>query len=86
MSHNQLQGEIPQGTQITGQPKSSFEGNERLCMASIQHVKQEDKEGEMLSWEAVTIGYALGLLFGVAIYQVIASYTSVHTRRSGSSK
>ncbi|KAG5401891.1 hypothetical protein IGI04_016498 [Brassica rapa subsp. trilocularis] len=50
-------GEIPQGTQITGQPKSSFEGNERLCglpledictggphMASIQHVKKTKKE------------------------------------------
>ncbi|XP_056864256.1 receptor like protein 24-like [Raphanus sativus] len=86
VSHNQLQGEIPQGTQITGQPASSFEGNARLCglplegsctgprVASIQYVKEDKKEGEMVSWEAVTIGYALGLLFGVAIYQVIASY------------
>lgn len=43
----------------------------------VNTAREEDKEGEMLSWEAVTIGYALGLLFGVAIYQVIASHTQV---------
>ncbi|XP_024003985.1 receptor like protein 42 [Eutrema salsugineum] len=85
VSHNQLTGEIPQGTQITGQPKSSFEGNAGLCglplqescvgtsVPSIQDVKQEE-EGEVLNWKAVAIGYAPGVLFGLAIGQVIASY------------
>ncbi|KAF3576309.1 hypothetical protein DY000_02029759 [Brassica cretica] len=85
MSHNQLTGEIPQGTQITGQSKSSFEGNAGLCglplqescastsVPPLQDVNQEE-EGEVLSWKAVAIGYAPGLLFGLALGQVIASY------------
>nr|VDC70484.1 unnamed protein product [Brassica rapa] len=85
VSHNQLTGEIPQGTQITGQSKSSFEGNAGLCglplqescastsVPPLQDVNQEE-EGEVLSWKAVAIGYAPGLLFGLALGQVIASY------------
>ncbi|CAA7049510.1 unnamed protein product [Microthlaspi erraticum] len=89
VSHNQLKGEIPQGTQITGQPKSSFEGNAGLCGLPLQEScfgsnatptqqpkeedDQEEKE-EVLSWRAVAIGYGLGLLLGLSIAQVIASY------------
>ncbi|XP_010473867.2 PREDICTED: receptor-like protein 12 [Camelina sativa] len=88
VSHNQLTGEIPQGTQITGQPKSSFEGNAGLCGLPLeetciginappaQQPKEQDKEEEeeVLSWKAVVIGYGPGLLFGLAIAQIIASY------------
>lgn len=87
MSHNQLTGEIPQGTQITGQSKSSFEGNAGLCgfpleescvrtgVPPVQDVDQEDKEeGEVLKWKAVAIGYAPGVVFGFVLGQVIASY------------
>ncbi|KAL1221822.1 Receptor like protein 23 [Cardamine amara subsp. amara] len=88
VSHNQLRGEIPQGTQITGQPKSSFEGNAGLCglpldescfgtsAPPIQQQKQEDGEEEeaVLNWKAVVIGYGPGVLFGLAIAQLIASY------------
>ncbi|XP_010509989.1 PREDICTED: receptor-like protein 12 [Camelina sativa] len=89
VSHNQLKGEIPQGTQITGQPKSSFEGNAGLCglpldescfstsAPPMQHHKQEDnKEQEegVLNWKAVAIGYGSGVLLGLVIAQVIASY------------
>ncbi|KAG2327788.1 hypothetical protein Bca52824_010516 [Brassica carinata] len=84
VSHNQLTGEIPQGTQITGQPKSSFQGNAGLCglplqvsclrTPPIQDVNQEDEEGGVLNWKAVTIGYAPGVLFGLVFGQVIASY------------
>ena len=88
VAHNQLKGEIPQGTQITGQRKSSFEGNERLCglpleqscfgsnappMQQPEEEKEEDEE-EVLNWKAVAIGYGTGLLLGLPIAQVIASY------------
>ncbi|XP_010413893.1 PREDICTED: receptor-like protein 12 [Camelina sativa] len=87
VSHNQLKGEIPQGPQITGQPKSSFEGNAGLCGLPLEQScfnssvtpiqpKQEDKdeEEEVLNWKAVAIGFAPGVLFGLAIAQLIASY------------
>ncbi|KAL1205736.1 Receptor like protein 27 [Cardamine amara subsp. amara] len=91
VAHNKLKGEIPQGTQITSQPKSSFEGNAGLCGLPLEETcfgtneppirqpKQEDEEEEeeeeeVLYWEAVVIGYGPGVLFGLAIAQVIASY------------
>ncbi|CAN7060456.1 unnamed protein product, partial [Brassica rapa subsp. trilocularis] len=89
VSHNQLKGEIPQGTQIMGQPKSSFEGNAGLCGLPLQETcfgtnvpptqqPKEEKEGEeeeeVLNWKGVAIGYGPGVLLGLAIAQVIASY------------
>ncbi|KAL1206152.1 Receptor like protein 23 [Cardamine amara subsp. amara] len=87
VSHNQLKGEIPQGTQITGQPKSSFEGNAGLCGLPLEQScfdsrvsptqpKQEDEEEDepVLRWEAVVIGYVPGVLLGLAIAKLIASY------------
>ncbi|CDY43674.1 BnaA04g20170D [Brassica napus] len=87
VSHNQLKGEIPQGTQIIGQPKSSFEGNAGLCGLPLkencfvtnalptQPPKQEDEDQvEVLNWKAVVIGYGPGLLLGLAIAHVMASY------------
>ncbi|KAG7583378.1 Leucine-rich repeat [Arabidopsis suecica] len=88
VSHNQLKGEIPQGTQITGQPKSSFEGNDGLCGLPIEEscfgtntppaeqTKQEEEEEEeqVLNWKGVAIGYGVGVLLGLAIAQLIASY------------
>ncbi|EOA33018.1 hypothetical protein CARUB_v10016349mg [Capsella rubella] len=88
-SHNKLNGEIPQGTQITGQPKSSFEGNAGLCgfpldercfgtNAPPTHQPKEEEEDEeeeqVLNWKGVAIGYGLGVLLGLAIAQIIASY------------
>ncbi|CAL9235283.1 unnamed protein product [Arabidopsis halleri] len=87
VSHNQLKGEIPQGTQITGQSKSSFEGNAGLCGLPLeetcfgsntppthQRKEEDDEEEQVLSWQAVAIGYGPGVLVGLAIAQVIASY------------
>ncbi|KAG7568539.1 Leucine-rich repeat [Arabidopsis thaliana x Arabidopsis arenosa] len=87
VAHNQLKGEIPQGTQITGQPKSSFEGNAGLCgfplgescfgsnVSPTQLPEEEDEEEEqVLNWKAMAIGCGPGLLLGLAIGQVIASY------------
>uniref|UniRef100_A0A0D3C3W2 Leucine-rich repeat-containing N-terminal plant-type domain-containing protein n=1 Tax=Brassica oleracea var. oleracea TaxID=109376 RepID=A0A0D3C3W2_BRAOL len=86
VSYNQLKGEIPKGTQISGQPESSFEGNAGLCGIPLQEScfgtsepptqweKQVDdeEEGEVLNWRGVAIGYWPGLLFGLAIGYVIA--------------
>ncbi|KAG2308962.1 hypothetical protein Bca52824_028710 [Brassica carinata] len=84
VSHNQLKGEIPQGTQITGQPTSSFEGNAGLCGLPLQETcfgtiapptqppKQEEEQ--VLNWKGVVIGYGPGVLLGLAIAQLIASY------------
>ncbi|KAH0883263.1 hypothetical protein HID58_059359 [Brassica napus] len=88
VSHNQLKGEIPKGTQITGQPRSSFDGNAGLCgfpldkscfgtnVPPAQQPKDEDeeKEDKVLSWKAVVIGYGFGVLLGLTIAQLIASY------------
>ncbi|XP_048610902.1 receptor like protein 27-like isoform X1 [Brassica napus] len=85
VAHNQLKGVIPQATQITGQPKSSFEGNVGLCGLPLEQScftpptrqpKEEDEEEEegVLNWKAVVIGYGPGLLFGLVIAHVIASY------------
>ncbi|KAF3579584.1 hypothetical protein DY000_02034992 [Brassica cretica] len=84
LSHNHLKGEIPQGTQITGQPKSSFEGNAGLCGLPLQETcfgtiapptrQPSEEDEEVLNWKGVAIGYGVGVLFGLAIMQVIASY------------
>ncbi|KAL1221820.1 Receptor like protein 24 [Cardamine amara subsp. amara] len=84
VSHNQLKGEIPQGTQITGQSKSSFEGNAGLCGLPLEEScfppptqqpknKEEEEEEQVLNWKAVVMGYAPGVLFGLAIEKLIAS-------------
>ncbi|CAG7907665.1 unnamed protein product [Brassica rapa] len=88
VSHNQLKGEIPQGTQITGQPKSSFEGNAGLCGLPLQETcfgtiapptqqpkeEEEGEEEEVLNWKSVAIGYGTGVLLGLAIAHLIATY------------
>ncbi|KAL1220465.1 Receptor like protein 23 [Cardamine amara subsp. amara] len=86
VSHNQLKGEIPQGTQITGQSKSSFEGNAGLCGLPLeescfgskapptQQPEEEEGKEQVLNWKAVAIGYGSGVLFGLAVAQLIASY------------
>ncbi|KAF8045493.1 hypothetical protein N665_4801s0002 [Sinapis alba] len=85
VAHNQLKGEIPQGPQFSGQAESSFEGNAGLCGLPLekscfskpaQHPNVEDieEEEEVLNWKAVVIGYGPGLLFGLVIAHIIASY------------
>uniref|UniRef100_A0A1J3CDT5 Receptor-like protein 12 n=1 Tax=Noccaea caerulescens TaxID=107243 RepID=A0A1J3CDT5_NOCCA len=85
VAHNQLKGEIPQGPQFSGQAESSFEGNEGLCGLPLkgscfggakQQPEEEEEEEEegVLNWKAVVIGYGPGLLFGLVIAHVFASY------------
>ncbi|KAF2604874.1 hypothetical protein F2Q70_00028341 [Brassica cretica] len=87
VSHNQLKGEIPQGTQITGQAKSSFEGNSGLCGLPLQETcfgtnvpptqeppEEDQDQVQVLNWKAVVIAYGPGLLLGLVIAHVMASY------------
>ncbi|CAH8264556.1 unnamed protein product [Arabidopsis lyrata] len=86
VAHNQLKGEIPQGPQFSGQAESSFEGNVGLCGLPLQgncfapptlYSKEEDEEeeeDEVLNWKAVVIGYWPGLLLGLVMAHVIASF------------
>ncbi|XP_010414145.1 PREDICTED: receptor like protein 30-like [Camelina sativa] len=84
VAHNQLKGEIPEGPQFSGQAESSFEGNAGLCGLPLQGScfappaqqpkEEEEEEDEVLNWKAVVRGYWPGLLFGLVIAHVIASY------------
>ncbi|CAN6996446.1 unnamed protein product [Brassica rapa subsp. trilocularis] len=82
VAHNQLIGEIPQGPQFSGQAETSFEGNAGLCGLPLQGTcfappptqQFEEEEEGVLNWKAVVIGYGPGLLFGLVIAHVIASY------------
>ena len=82
---------IPRGTQFGGQPKSSFEGNLNLCGPPLEESCLGDKvpstpeaqepeppkQEQVLNWKAAAIGYGPGVLFGLAIGQVLYSYKPV---------
>ncbi|KAF2616912.1 hypothetical protein F2Q68_00042772 [Brassica cretica] len=83
VSHNKLTGQIPQGTQMGGQPKSSFEGNLNLCGPPLEKSCFRDKvpstpeaqePEQVLNWKAAAMGYGPGVLFGLAIGQILYSY------------
>ncbi|KAL1212344.1 Receptor-like protein 54 [Cardamine amara subsp. amara] len=91
MSHNKLTGQIPKSTQIGGLPKSSFEGNINLCGLPLQEtcfkenvpstpktqLPKPPKQEQMLNWRAAAIGYGPGVLLGLAMAKVLASYKPV---------
>ncbi|KAF2620893.1 hypothetical protein F2Q68_00042783 [Brassica cretica] len=82
---------IPQGTQIGGQPKSSFEGNLNLCGLPLEkscfgdkapstpeaQEPEPPKQEQVLNWKAAAMEYGPGVLFGLAIGQVFYSYKPV---------
>ncbi|KAG5401635.1 hypothetical protein IGI04_016242 [Brassica rapa subsp. trilocularis] len=82
---------IPQSTQFGGQPKSSFEGNLNLCGRPLLESCFQDKvpstpeaqelepskQEQVFNWKAAAMGYGPGVLFGLAIGQVLYSYKPV---------
>ncbi|KAL0714818.1 hypothetical protein Bca4012_021797 [Brassica carinata] len=82
VSHNEFVGSIPQGTQFQRQNCSSYEGNPGLLASSLKDVcgtiqddddDDEEEEG-WLSWMAAGIGFAPGVVFGITIGYIVASY------------
>ena len=90
VSHNQLVGSIPQGTQFQRQNCSAYEGNPGLYGPSLKDIcgdihaptslpvseeeEEEEEEEESLSWIAARIGFAPGIVFGLTIGHIVASY------------
>nr|Q9C699.2 RecName: Full=Receptor-like protein 7; Short=AtRLP7; Flags: Precursor [Arabidopsis thaliana] len=90
VSHNQLVGSIPQGTQFQRQKCSSYEGNPGLNGPSLEnvcgHIKEstptqtepletkEEEEEESFSWIAAGLGFAPGVVFGLAMGYIVVSY------------
>ncbi|KAH0885629.1 hypothetical protein HID58_061725, partial [Brassica napus] len=78
------------GTQIGGQPRSSFEGNLNLCGLPLKSCfgdkipstpeaeePRPQKQEQVLNWKAAAMGYGPGILFGLAIGQILYSYKPV---------
>ncbi|CAA7028735.1 unnamed protein product [Microthlaspi erraticum] len=90
VSHNELVGPIPQGTQFQRQNCSSYEGNTGLFGASLKDIcgdireseiiessseeEEEEEEEEKLCWIAAGIGFAPGIVLGLTIGYIVASY------------
>ncbi|KAJ4889088.1 receptor like protein 6 [Raphanus sativus] len=87
VSHNQLEGSIPQGTQFQRQNCSAYEGNPGLYGPSLKDIcgdihtstsppvsEEEEDEEEIFSWVAAGIGFAPGIVFGLTIGYIVASY------------
>uniref|UniRef100_A0A1J3GRM9 Receptor-like protein 12 n=1 Tax=Noccaea caerulescens TaxID=107243 RepID=A0A1J3GRM9_NOCCA len=90
VSYNELVGPIPQGTQFQRQNCSSYEGNTGLYGASLKDIcgdingseptesseeeGEDEEEEEKLSWIAAGIGFAPGVVLGLTIGYVVASY------------
>ncbi|CAL9218024.1 unnamed protein product [Arabidopsis halleri] len=89
VSHNQLVGSIPRGTQFQRQKCSSYEGNPGLNGPSLKDVcgdikastppqpeplETEEEEEESLSWIAACLGFAPGVVLGLTMGYIVASY------------
>ncbi|XP_010479189.1 PREDICTED: receptor-like protein 12 [Camelina sativa] len=89
VSYNQLVGSIPQGTQFQRQNCSSYEGNPGLNGPSLKDVcvdikapappqpelmETKEEEEESLSWVAAGFGFGPGVVFGLAMGYITASY------------
>ncbi|KAJ4889087.1 receptor like protein 6 [Raphanus sativus] len=87
VSNNQLVGSIPQGTQFQRQNCSSYDGNPGIFGPSLKDIcgdihvptstpvlEEEEEEEESFSWVAAGIGFAPGVVFGLTIGYIVASY------------
>nr|VDD28925.1 unnamed protein product [Brassica oleracea] len=89
VSHNQLVGSIPQGTQFQRQTCSSYEGNPGLLGPSLEDIcreptstesespvssKEKEEKEESFCWVAAGLGFAPGVVFGFTIGYIVVSY------------
>ncbi|KAF3457428.1 hypothetical protein FNV43_RR02086 [Rhamnella rubrinervis] len=86
LSHNTLEGLVPQGTQLDTFSYSSFEGNPVLCGSQLPKKcenadtpipflrKDEKEESENgFTWKVVAMGYGCGFVVGAVIGHVTLS-------------
>ncbi|KAM3217918.1 hypothetical protein P3L10_022447 [Capsicum annuum] len=96
LSHNHLVGCIPKGKQFDTFDNSSYQGNDGLRGLPIskdcggEHgvpqattpVELDDEEGDLISWQAVLMGFGCGLVIGLSIiYIMLSTHYSVRFSR-----
>ncbi|KAF2601543.1 hypothetical protein F2Q70_00027870 [Brassica cretica] len=79
LSRNQLSGTIPSGLGPSPSWRLCGLPLQETCFGTIapptrQPSEEDEEDEEVLNWKGVAIGYGVGVLFGLAIMQVIASY------------
>ncbi|PHT98016.1 hypothetical protein BC332_33039 [Capsicum chinense] len=89
LSHNHLVGCIPKGKQFDTFDNCSYQGNDGLRGLPLSNdcggndgvpqattpveLDDEEEEGDLISWQAVLIGFGCGLVIGLSIIYIMLS-------------